>query len=153
VLDHGGTVMTYIGDEVFAIFGAPVPSEDHTSAAIGCARDLQERVGELDAALALHEFDPLRFGIGLNAGAVIVTHAGSTWRRQYTAIGDPVNVASRLCSQAGPGQIVLSESVRAAADPPPEVRPLGAVAMKGVRADFQAWTLVLEHPPSGTRDR
>ena len=153
VLEHGGTVMTYIGDEVFAIFGAPVPSEDHASPAVGCARDLQERVGDLDAALALHEFDPLRFGIGLNAGGVIVAHAGSTWRRQYTAIGDPVNVASRLCSQAGPGQVVLSESVRAATDPPPEVTPLGPVEMKGVRADLRAWTLVLAHPPSGTRSR
>jgi adenylate cyclase len=153
VLAHGGTVMTYIGDDVFSIFGAPVPMDDHAARAVACARELQEQIEELDENLREHGFRALRFGIGLNAGEVVASHIGSSWRRQYTAIGTTVNVASRLCSQAGPGQIVLSESVRAGIDPPPEVEAIGPFQMKGVSDEFVAWKLVLDREPSGTRDR
>jgi class 3 adenylate cyclase len=64
-----------------------------------------------------------------------------------------VNVASRLCGQAGPGQVVLSDAtVRASAQDLP-IESLGPREMKGVPADFVAWKLVLDRPPSGTRDR
>jgi adenylate cyclase len=153
VLAHGGTVMTYIGDDVFSIFGAPVPFDDHQARAVACARELQENIEELDRNLQSHGFEKLRFGIGLNAGEVVASHIGSNWRRQYTAIGTTVNIASRLCSHAGPGQIVLSESVRAGIDPPPNVDAVGPLEMKGVSKDFVAWRLVLEREPSGTRNR
>jgi adenylate cyclase len=153
VLAHGGTVMTYIGDDVFSIFGAPVPLDDHEARAVACARELQEHIDELDRNLEAHGFEKLRFGIGLNAGEVVASHIGSNWRRQYTAIGTTVNIASRLCSQAGPGQIVLSESVRAGIDPPPEVQAMRPLQMKGVAPDFVAWKLVLAREPSGTCDR
>jgi adenylate cyclase len=74
-------------------------------------------------------------------------------RRQYTVIGDTVNVGARLCGQAGPGQVVLSESVRSAVDPAPTVEPLAVRPMKGVSAEFVAWKLVLDRVPSGTVDR
>jgi adenylate cyclase len=153
VLDYDGTVMTYIGDEIFAIFGAPVPSDRNAANALECAKRLQEHIDELDSMLAKRDFAPLRFGIGLHAGEVVASHAGSTWRRQYTAIGDTVNVAARLCGQAGPGQVVLSETVRAQVDPAPCVEPLGSRDMKGVSVDFLAWKLILERTPSGTHDR
>jgi adenylate cyclase len=153
VLAYGGTVMTYIGDDVFSIFGAPVPSDDHQARAVACARELQESIEELDQNLQAHGFEKLRFGIGLNAGEVVASHIGSNWRRQYTAIGTTVNIASRLCSQAGPGQIVLSESVRAGIDPSPAVESVGPFEMKGVSKDFVAWKLVLDREPTGTRDR
>jgi adenylate cyclase len=153
VLDHDGTLMTYIGDEIFVIFGAPVPTADHAARAVACARALQEHVSELDETLESHGFAPLRFGIGVNAGELVAVHAGSSRRRQYTAIGDTVNVASRLCGQAGPGQVVLSDAtVRASAQDLP-IEPLGPREMKGVPDDFVAWKLVLDRPPSGTRDR
>jgi adenylate cyclase len=153
VLEHGGTLMTYIGDEIFVIFGAPVPRGDHATAAVACARELQESIEKLDTTLEPHGFAPLRFGIGLHAGEVVASHTGSRWRRQYTAIGSTVNLASRLCGRAGPGQVTLSESVRALADPPPPVAELPHVDMKGVRPDFEAYKLLLEHPPSGSHDR
>ncbi len=153
VLAHGGTLMTYIGDEIFVIFGAPVPRDDHATAAVACARELQESIEQLDNMLEPHGFAPLRFGIGLHSGEVVASHTGSRWRRQYTAIGSTVNLASRLCGRAGPGQVVLSESVRELADPPPPVAKLPHEDMKGVRADFEAYKLLLEHPPSGSHDR
>ncbi len=153
VLDHGGTLMQYVGDEVFAIFGAPIPTVDHAARAVACARQLQEDVGRLDAQLAADGSPVLRFGIGLNSGEVVAAHAGSTWRRQYTVIGHTVNVGARLCSLAGPGQVVLAEDVRARVESAPAVEPMGPTPMKGVRDDFVAWRLVLDHEPSGTADR
>jgi adenylate cyclase len=153
VLGHHGTLMMYIGDEIFAIFGAPVIRSDHAACAVECARELQERIEQLDKTLDDNGFASLRFGIGLNAGDVVAAHVGSTWRRQYTAIGDTVNVGSRLCSQAGPGQVVLSESVRTQVERPLKVERLDGRSMKGVRADFTMWKLVLDRPPSGTHDR
>jgi adenylate cyclase len=153
VLDHGGTLMTYIGDEIFVIFGAPLPQPDHARNAVACAKELQERCAELDDRLAAHGFESLRFGIGLNSGEIVATHAGSSWRRQYTAIGTAVNVAARLTAQSGPGQVVLSDAVRAQIDPPPPTEPLGHRDMKGVPDDFVAWKLVLDVTPSGAGDR
>jgi adenylate cyclase len=153
VAEHDGTLMTYIGDEIFVIFGAPVPTADHAARAVECTRQLQEHVSELDATLESHAFAPLRFGIGVNAGELVAVHAGSSRRRQYTAIGDTVNVASRLCGQAGPGQVVLSDATVRATGQQLQIEPLGHREMKGVPADFVAWKLVLDRPPPGTRDR
>jgi adenylate cyclase len=143
VLAHNGTVMTYIGDEIFAIFGAPVPSTSHAEQAVACALEMQTKIHELDERLAPHGFDPLRFGIGLNAGEVVASHAGSTWRRQYTAIGTTVNVASRLCSKAAAGEVVVSQSVRSEVHPAPPAEQLPAGGMKGVSEDFVAWKLIM----------
>lgn len=153
VLDAGGTLVQYVGDEVFAVFGAPVPDEQHAAHGVDCARRLQEEVQRLDDDLAAIGADPLRFGIGVNSGEVVAAHSGSRVRRQYTVIGDAVNVGSRLCSQAGPGQVVLSDGTLRRIDPPPRVAEVGPLTMKGVRADFVAWRLVLDHEPHGTSDR
>lgn len=153
VLDHGGTLMQYVGDEVFAIFGAPVPDDDHASQAEACARQLQEDVDRLDATLAVRQAPVLRFGIGLHSGEVVAAHAGSRWRRQYTVIGHTVNLGSRLCSQAGPGQVVLSDDVRTRIDESIAVTEIGGLALKGVDSEVVAWRLTLDREPSGTADR
>jgi adenylate cyclase len=153
VLDHGGTLMTYIGDEIFVVFGAPIQRDDHAAAALACAKEIQERIDELDSIVTEHGFDPLRFGIGLHGGEIVASHTGSHTRRQYTAIGTTVNIAARLTSRAGPGRVVLSEEVRSQLDPPPPVKPMVQQQMKGVRADFLAWSLILDKEPSGAEDR
>jgi adenylate cyclase len=153
VLEEEGTLMQYVGDEIFAVFGAPIAAADHATRGLAAARRMQESIDEFDADLRAGDHEVLRFGIGVNCGEVVAAHAGSTWRRQYTVIGDTVNVGSRLCSQAGPGQVVLSEAVRASVEPSPQVEPLGERLMKGVSADFLAWKLVLDKIPSGAADR
>jgi adenylate cyclase len=104
----GGTVMQFVGDEVFAVFGAPIPSSTFVVDALRCAQALQANVGRLDAALAEAGLPPIRFGIGVHRGPVVAAHVGTTDRRQYAVIGDTVNVGSRLCGQAGPSEIVTS---------------------------------------------
>jgi len=149
VLEAGGTLMQYVGDEVYGLFGAPVAADDHAERALACGRSLQLQVGRLDAQLAGRDAPPLRFGIGLSSGTVVAAHAGSRWRRQYTAIGHTVNVGSRLCSRAGAGQVVLADSVRERLDRVPPLEPMGPLELKGVGDDLVAWRLVLDEQPHG----
>lgn len=104
----GGTVMQFVGDEVFAAFGAPLPDDDRRPRALRVAREMVDRVDELDAALTAEGLPTVRFGVGVNDGRAVAAHVGTADRLQYTVIGDTVNVGSRLCSWAAVGQVVAS---------------------------------------------
>jgi adenylate cyclase len=146
VLSEGGTIIQYVGDEVFAVFGAPLARADHAAAALRCALDVQARRIELEQQLTEHGLPMVDFGIGINAGEVVAVHAGSTFRRQYAVVGDPVNVGSRLCSEARTGQVVASDS---AVDEKPGSadHPVGEQYhpdLKGVDRDVVAWRFTPE---------
>jgi adenylate cyclase len=113
---HNGTLMQFVGDEVYAVFGAPLPSPTHHAQAVACAMDLVSNVAQLDTTLQSHGFPTIRFGVGVATGSAIAAHVGSQSRRQYTVVGDAVNLGARLCSQAKADQVVASEPVAAAAD-------------------------------------
>ena len=106
ILSHRGTVLKFVGDEVFAVFGAPLPVDDHPQVALDSAMEIQRRAPELDAELSHLGIPPMMFGIGMNSGQVVAAHIGGGKRRQYDIVGDTVNLASRLCGQAGKGEIV-----------------------------------------------
>jgi class 3 adenylate cyclase len=82
------------------------------------------------------------FGIGLNTGEAVAAHFGGGRRRQYDVVGDTVNVGARLCSQAGRGEIILSDQVLVRVPNPPEVEPVGPVALKGVSRELRLWRVV-----------
>ncbi|MCU1571723.1 MAG: hypothetical protein JWR33_2464 [Naasia sp.] len=111
IFAHHGTVMQFVGDEVFSVFGAPRiladPAGDAREAAADLLRDLPVLNGSLEAA----GLPPIAFGIGLHTGSVVASHVGPADRRQYAVIGDPINVGSRLCGLARGGQVVASEEV------------------------------------------
>lgn len=107
----GGTVMQFVGDEVFAVFGAPIRSGTAPEQAARCALALQREVGRLDDELAGSGLPAVRFGVGLHRGTVVAAHVGTVDRRQYSVIGDTVNVGSRLCAQARAGDVVASDAV------------------------------------------
>jgi adenylate cyclase len=142
VFDHGGTVMQYVGDEVFAVFGAPIPDPACAARAVQCARAMQEEAPRLGARLAEAKLPPVGYGIGVHLGEVVAAHVGNDIRRQYAVVGDTVNVGSRLCSRARAGEVVLSEAVLAAIDQPPAVEPLGPVELKGKREPLSVHRLV-----------
>lgn len=131
VAEHGGTIDKFQGDAVMAIFGAPDPLPDHAERALRCAIAMQARQAELNAlGWGVGAVDHLQVGIGLNTGLVIAGAVGGGGRLEYTVIGDAVNVAQRLQSEAQGGEIVASASTVTSA---PEVaaEPIGARTVKG----------------------
>lgn len=109
IFAHNGTVMQFVGDEVFSVFGAPRILDDPIRDARDAATDLLRDTPELAARLEAAGLPPIQFGMGLHAGQVVASHVGPADRRQYSVIGDPINVGSRLCGLAKGGQVVASE--------------------------------------------
>jgi adenylate cyclase len=110
IFAHGGTLDKYIGDELMAIFGAPTATEKDAENAVKTAAAMQKRIVTLNTEFESEGFSPINVGIGLHTGEATVGYIGSEQRSEYTAIGDAVNVASRLQSNALGGQILISEA-------------------------------------------
>ncbi len=98
ILDHGGTLVAYMGDGIMAVFGAPLPQEDHADRALRAALEMRDvRLPRFNEWLRAEEInDGFRMGIGLNSGNVMSGHVGSERRVEYTAVGDTTNTASRI---------------------------------------------------------
>jgi adenylate cyclase len=98
ILSHGGTLVSYEGDGIMAVFGAPIEQPDHADRAVAASREmLTERLSKFNAFLRDQELsDGFKMGIGLNTGMVVSGNVGSERRLEYTAIGDTTNTASRL---------------------------------------------------------
>jgi adenylate cyclase len=98
ILAHGGTLVAYMGDGIFAVFGAPIEQDDHADRALAASREmLKERLPRFNAYPREHHgSDGFRMGIGLNSGPFLSGNVGSERRLEYTAIGDTTNTASRL---------------------------------------------------------
>jgi adenylate cyclase len=107
---NGGTLDKYVGDEIIGLFGAPVQRPDSPVLAVRCALEMQRALEEFNRMRVTTGAEPIHIGIGVNTGPVIAGAIGSSLTLQYTVIGDAVNVASRLCSVAGPGEVLISQS-------------------------------------------
>lgn len=149
VLDHGGTLMQYVGDEVYAVWGAPIPRSDHTDAAVRCALAMQAARFDVNRRLAAMHLPELRWGIGINRGEAVAAHIGSSVRRQYSLIGDTVNVGSRMCGVAKAGEIAFTSAVLDALEDPPIVEDVGPVDLKGVAPGLGVWRVPASSDPYG----
>lgn len=114
IFEHGGTLDKFIGDGLMALFGAPSASPEDALNAVKAAVTMQKRLGPLNDELRSEGFSQISMGIGLHTGEATIGYIGSDKRSEYTAIGDTVNLASRLESNAGGGQILMSEATAAA---------------------------------------
>jgi class 3 adenylate cyclase len=131
VLEHGGTIDKFQGDAVMAVFGAPEPLSDHADRALRCALAMQRRQAELNAeGWGSPSVDGLHIGVGVNTGLVIAGAVGGGGRLEYTVIGDAVNVAQRLQSEAEGGEVVASAATVSAA-PGVAADPIGPRHVKG----------------------
>ncbi len=110
IFAYGGTLDKYIGDGLMAIFGAPTATPEDAKNALKTAVTMQKRLETLNKELAVEGYKPVNIGIGLHTGEATIGYIGSEQRSEYTAIGDTVNTASRLESNAKGGQILVSEA-------------------------------------------
>ncbi|HUS19209.1 MAG TPA: adenylate/guanylate cyclase domain-containing protein [Terriglobales bacterium] len=113
IFDHGGMLDKYIGDAVMAVFGAPISKGNDGWNAVKAAMDIQRLVVEMNRDASSRKWPELRVGIGINTGIVTAGNIGSLRRLDYTVIGDTVNIASRLMSNAAGGQIIVSVATAA----------------------------------------
>lgn len=108
---HDGHIDKFMGDCAMAVFGVPDFSENHNINAINCAIMIRDMVTKLNERRIKQNKIPIHFRIGINSGAMIAGNLGSSDRMEYTVIGDPVNIASRLAGVAESNQIVILEEL------------------------------------------
>lgn len=130
IFAHGGTLDKYIGDGLMALFGAPTATPSDPINAVKAAVTMQQKIQSLNRELAVEGFASIQVGIGLHTGTATVGYIGSDKRSEYTAIGDTVNLAARLESNASGGQILISEATKTAAGNIFPVTPLTPLVVK-----------------------
>ena len=130
IFAHGGTLDKYIGDGLMAIFGAPTASAEDALNAVKAAVTMQKRLAKLNEEFRSEGYSPVSIGIGLHTGEALIGYIGSDKRSEYTAIGDTVNLASRLESNAGGGQILMSEATAEASGNLVPVNPREPLTVK-----------------------
>ncbi len=109
LFEHNGILDKFIGDAIMGLWGAPVKRPDDATNAVRAAVKMQKRVAEWNEERVAQDKVPIRIGIGLHTGQVVVGNMGSSKALSYTAIGDGVNLASRLCGVAREDMVVISE--------------------------------------------
>jgi adenylate cyclase len=129
---NDGVIDKFVGDEIFAVFGAPVEHRDGAFAAVKAALGMKERLTVLDGEWAAEGKPKIEIGIGINTGAVVAGTLGTKTRSNYTVIGEAVNAGSRLCTRAEPGQIIIGPTTYLRTKNRVKVNPLEPVTVKGV---------------------
>ncbi|TDP62393.1 adenylate cyclase [Bradymonas sediminis] len=131
IFGEEGTLDKFIGDEIMAVWGAPIGHPDDTIRAVRCAVEMQRVMGEYNALLAAKGERVFDIGIGLNTGEVVAGYMGSSKSMNYTVMGDVVNTAARFCSAAGPGEILIGENTYAEVSEQLQVEKLPPTKLKG----------------------
>jgi adenylate cyclase len=146
ILDHGGTLVAYMGDGIMAVFGAPLPQADHADRAVATAREMLDvRLPRFNDWLRCQQLgDGLEMGIGINSGSIMSGHVGSERRVEYAAVGDTTNTASRIeaLSKDTPQMLLLSEATRhALVEPPDDLEFVTEAGIRGRVARIRLWTI------------
>lgn len=144
VVSHGGTVDKHIGDNVMAVFGAPIAHDDDPLRAVRAAFAVHRAVGQLEDG----QGRPLGVHIGIANGQVVASGTGSDRHREYTVTGASVNLAARLQARAEVGETLISEALHRAVAHAIECESLGDCALKGLERPVTVWRATA---PRGTR--
>ena len=130
---HNGLVLQFIGDEIEAVFGAPLSLDDHPRFAVRTALEMRQRLEQVNRNLKSQNYPPLRHGIGIHTGQVVAANIGSLDRLSYALIGDSVNIASRIQEQTKKYQtdILISASTESLLDREFNLHKLDLTTLKG----------------------
>jgi len=144
IREHHGLVLQFIGDEIEAVFGAPISSPDHATHAVRAALDMRRRLQAWNARREAAGKPVLRHGIGIHTGTVLAGNIGGTERLSYALVGDPVNLASRIqgLTKDFRVDILISEATRKSIDPAVSVEQLPAVRVKGRAEEVNIYRVV-----------
>jgi adenylate cyclase len=141
---HHGLVLQFIGDEIEAVFGAPVATGDHPQMAVRAALEMRRRLQAWNARRETEGKAALRHGIGIHTGTVLAGNIGRAERLSYALVGDPVNLASRIqgLTKDFKVDILISEATRRGLDGGVQVEELPAVRVKGRAVDVTIYKVV-----------
>jgi adenylate cyclase len=139
---YDGTLDKFLGDAVMAVFGAPMAHPDHSARAIRTALAMQEGITGLNERRVRDDKEPIAVGIGVSAGEAVAGTVGTEDRMEYTVIGDSVNLAARLESNAKPGQILISHRTYEAVRDLVDTRPLGRIRVKGKEDEVEVYEVL-----------
>jgi len=149
MLDHGGTTISYLGDGLLAVFGAPLEQDDHADRALAAAREILEvrlpRANEWLRDEGLGE--GFRLGIGINSGTFLAGNVGNERRLEYTAIGDSVNTAARIqeLTKAAECMLLVDRSTcLSLCDPAEDLVCVGEYDVRGRHGKVQLWSLTCD---------
>ncbi len=142
IFKYGGTVDKFMGDGVMVLFGAPLPMQQQTDAAVSCALEIQAMLATWNKQRVREKKGLIPVGIGINSGEVVVGAIGSTKTMQYTCIGNAVNIASRLTGVAKAGQIIASHTTMKAIQSKMKFKPLPPLAIKGIEGKIQTYEVI-----------
>lgn len=136
-----GTINQFTGDGIMALFGAPVAHEDHAQRACWAALSMQQSLSKYREEIAQKYDADLRMRIGINSGQVIIGSIGDDLKMDYTAIGDTINLASRMEQMAEPGSILVSENSYRITSDYFRFHSLGPLAVRGKKGPVEAYVL------------
>jgi class 3 adenylate cyclase len=139
---HSGLVLQFIGDEIEAVFGAPVTLDKHQQCAIDAALDMRKRMSQVNLNLSKQGYPPLRHGIGLHTGKVVAANIGSAHRLSYALVGETVNTASRIqnLNKEFNTDILISDAVRTGLNINFKMNRIGPVTVKGISQPLELYS-------------
>ena len=139
IFDHEGTLDKFIGDAILAVFGAPFDQPDHAARCVAAALAMRKQLAHFN----LEQPRPIRMRTAINTGRALTGDIGSPKRREFTVLGDVVNIAARLeASVAQPDQIVISDQTRERLGEAFQLRPLGVVSLGGRESNLATFEVI-----------
>ena len=143
ITKYGGTIDEFIGDAILVVFGAPVALDKAEARAVACAIEMLNSMPEVNRWNVAQGLPTVEMGIGIHSGEALTGNVGSNKRKEYTVIGDVINVASRIeqLNKQFQTEILVSDEVRAALGNPATLIEKGEVAVKGRERPVRVFSL------------